>query len=115
MRDNPIHSFYQVMTGQIHDQLALGSSRWFTVAMGFAVRFTGTRAALFILTLLGGLYNDPTKWVWTYVGIICAHGMFAADGARRSLGMDDLLQTRPILAPGSRLARFHAQLSCGMP
>ncbi|HTQ72182.1 MAG TPA: hypothetical protein VMH92_11900, partial [Acidocella sp.] len=95
---------------QIHDQLALGSSRWFTLAMGFAVRFTGTRAALFILHLLGGLYNDSTKWVWTYVGIICA-----ADGARRSLGMDDLLRTRPILAPGSRLARFHAQLSCGMP
>lgn len=128
MRDNPIHSVYQVMIGQIHDHLALGSSRWFTVAMawamfrggravaaslamGFAVRFTGTRAALFILHLLGRLYNDPTKWVWTYVGIICAHGMFAADGARRSLAMDYLLRTRPVLAPGSRLARFHAQLS----
>ena len=215
MRDNPIHSFYQVMTGQIHDQLALGSFRWFTVAMawamfcgglavagycwarvpeqrtarhflvfsmrflsagmwylgtlwkmpwpvahgfkdwltncvtyssfqwhadimqfmlnnialvqppvcllevffatslalGFAVRFTGTLAALFILNLLVGLYNDPTEWVWTYVGIMCAHGIFAADGAGRSLGLDYLLRTRPAFFPGSRLVSLHALVS----
>ena len=215
MRDNPIHSFYQVMTGQIHDQMALGSFRWFTVviawamffgglavagycwarvpeqrtarhffvflmrflsagmwylgtlwkmpwpvahgfkdwltncvtysafqwhadimqfflnhialvqppvclletffavslALGFAVRFTGVIAALFILNLLVGLYNDPTEWVWTYVGIMCAHGMFAADGAGRSLGLDYLLRTRPVFAPGSRLVSFHALVS----
>jgi hypothetical protein len=215
MRDNAIHSFFQVMTGQIHDQLALGSFRWFTVAMawvmffggiaialhvwrtdpaqrslhhllvflmrfisagmwylgslwklpwpvahgfknwltscvtyssfqwhadimqffldhialvqplvyllevffaaslafGFAVRFTGVVAALFILNLLIGLYNDPTEWVWTYVGIMCAHGMFAADGAGRSLGLDHLWRQKPLFAPASPLGRLHEAVS----
>ncbi len=215
MRDNPIHSFYQVMTGQIHDQLALGSFRWVMVALawamfcgglgvaayvwakapeqrtarnlmvfatrflsagmwylgslwkmpwpvahgfkdwltncvtfssfslhadimqvflsnialvqapicllelffaaslacGFAVRFTGIVAALFIFNLLVGLYNDPTEWVWTYVGIMCAHGMFAADNAGRSLGLDYLLRRHTVFAPGSRLAQIYALAS----
>jgi hypothetical protein len=215
MRDNSIHSLYQVLTGQIHDQLALGSLRWFTVAMawvlffgglaiagtiwlkdpeqrtahhffvflmrflsagmwylgtlwklpwpvahgfkdwltntltyssfqwhadlmqvflnhiaivqpmiyllevffaaslalGFAVRFTGVVAALFIFNLLIGLYNDPTEWVWTYVGIMCAHGMFAADGAGQSLGLDHLLSRRPVFAPRSKLGQIYALVS----
>jgi hypothetical protein len=215
MRDNPFHSFIQVMTGEIHDQLALGPYGWLTVvlawllftaglavavtcwmrdpaqrtprhlavflmrfisagmwylgtlwklpwpvahgfkdwltncvtyssfhwhaaimqvfldhialvqplvyllevffafslACGFAVRFSGALAALFIINLLFGLYNDPTEWVWTYVGIACAHGMFAADGAGRSLGLDHLLSRSPVLAPGSRLGRLYALAS----
>ena len=211
MRDNPIHSLYQVMTGQIHDQLALGNLRWFTVVMawvmffgglavagyvwrtvpaqrtahnlavfamrfifagmwylgtlwklpwpvahgfkdwltncvtyssfqwhadimqiflnqiafvqplvyllevffaaslafGFAVRFTGVVAGLFVFNLLIGLYNDPTEWVWTYVGIIAAHGMFAATGAGRSLGLDAVLK-RPAMSP---LGRVYAVVS----
>jgi len=210
-RDNPIHSWFQVMTGGIHDQLALGEARWLVVIMawvmffgglatagyvwarfpaqrtarnvlifamrfisagmwylgtlwklpwpvahgfkdwltncvtyrsfqwhadvmqffltniafvqplvyllevffaaslafGFAVRFTGVVAALFVLNLLVGLYNDPTEWVWTYVGIACAHGMFAADSAGRSLGLDFLLQTRGVFPAGSKAARLH--------
>jgi len=215
MRDNSLHSLYQVMTGQIHDQLALGSFRWFMVAMawimffgglaiawynwsktpeqrsarhffiflmrflsagmwylgtlwkmpwpvahgfkdwltdtvtyssfqwhadimqfflnhiavvqplvcllevffaaslafGFAVRFTGVLAGLFILNLLVGLYNDPTEWVWTYVGIMCAHGMFAADAAGRSLGLDAILRRHQVLASGTRLAKLYALVS----
>lgn len=45
MRDNSIHSFYQVMTGQIYDQLALGSFRWFTVAMAWVMFFGGLAIA----------------------------------------------------------------------
>jgi uncharacterized membrane protein YphA (DoxX/SURF4 family) len=212
MRDNPIHSLFQVMTGQIHDQLALGEFRWVMVALawvlftgglavaalcwasapeqrtfknlmvfimrfcsagmwylgtlwklpwpvahgfkdwltnsvtyssfgwhaaimqffldhialvdplvtmleiffaasfalGFAVRFSGAVAALFILNLLVGLYNDPTEWVWTYVGIACAHGMFSMDQAGRSLGLDFLLQKHGVFKRGSRVARLHA-------
>jgi hypothetical protein len=215
MRDNPFHSLYQVMTGQIHDQLALGSYGWLTVALawalfwagiaiaalvlvidpsqrtvkhisvfamrfiaagmwylgtlwklpwpvahgfkdwltncvtysafqwhadimqvflnhialvqpviyllelffafslacGFAVRFTGVLAALFIVNLLFGLYNDPTEWVWTYVGIACAHGMFAVDGAGQSLGLDHLLRLKRILPANSRLSQLHALAS----
>jgi hypothetical protein len=215
MRDNSIHSLFQVLTGQIHDQMALGSFRWITVGMawvmffggiavafyswskdpeqrtahhlmvflmrflsagmwylgslwklpwpvahgfkdwltncvtyssfqwhadimqifldhiaivqplvyllevffacslafGFAVRFTGVVAALFVFNLLIGLYNDPTEWVWTYVGIICAHGMFAADGAGQSLGLDYLLRRKPIFSSGSGLARLHLLVS----
>lgn len=66
---------------------------FFTVSLmwGFLVRFSGILAALFTLNLLIGLYNDPTEWPWTYVGIICTHGMFAATQAGRSLGIDNLL------------------------
>jgi hypothetical protein len=216
MRDNPIHSLFQVLTGQIHDQLALGVPlRVFTVAMawaffcggiavaayvwakypeqrtfrhlaifllrfisagmwylgtlwklpwpvahgfkdwltncvtyssfqihadimqffltniafvqplvyllevffafslacGFAVRFSGALAALFVFNLLIGLYNDPTEWVWTYVGIVSAHGMFAASGAGQSLGLDFLIRRERIFAAGSVPARLHVLAS----
>ena len=65
-----------------------------SLMLGFMVRLSGTLAALFTLNLLIGLYNDPTEWPWTYVGIICAHGMFAATQAGRSLGIDNLLAKR---------------------
>jgi hypothetical protein len=29
MRDNPIHTFFQVLGGNIPDQLSLGGYRWF--------------------------------------------------------------------------------------
>ena len=60
MRDNSIRSLFQVITGQIHDQLALRC----------AVRFTGTLAALFISILPIGPYNGPTESVWTNIGPI---------------------------------------------
>ncbi len=212
MRDSPIHSFFQVMTGQIHDQLALGpydplvvieawvlfvgglaiaayvwrtmpaqrtvthlatfalrftfaglwylgtlwklpwpvshgfkdwltntvtyssfgwhaaimqvfldhiavvqplvylAETFFAIAMAFGlfVRLAGVLASLFVLNLLVGLYNDPTEWVWTYVGIIGAHGMFAVWGAGQSLGLDAVLRGRTVFAPGSRAAAlFH--------
>jgi hypothetical protein len=65
---------------------------------GFAVRLAGIVGALFVFNLLIGLYNDPTEWPWTYVGIICAHGMFTVTHAGRSLGIDNLLARR--LIPG---------------
>jgi hypothetical protein len=82
-----------------------------SLAFGFAVRFTGIVAALFIFNLLIGLYNDPTEWVWTYVGIMAAHGMFAADGAGRALGLDFLLPRERVFAAGSVQARLHALAS----
>jgi hypothetical protein len=204
MRDNPIHAFFQVLGGNIPDQLSLGGYRWFEVALywvlligslavaytnwrmdatqrtgthlsiyamrlvsagmwylgtlwklplpvsagfkywlgntvkyssfqahasimqvfldhiavvqplvflletaicvslmlGVAVRLAGVVGVLFVLNLLIGLYNDPTEWPWTDVGIICAHGMFAVTQAGRSLGVDNLLAKR--LIPGLR-------------
>ena len=70
-----------------------------SLMLGFMVRFTGIVGALFTFNLLLGLYNDPTEWPWTYMGIIFAHGMFAAIGAGRSLGLDNLIATGII--PGS--------------
>jgi hypothetical protein len=69
-----------------------------SLMLGIAVRLAGIVGVLFILNLLIGLYNDPTEWPWTYVGIICAHGMFAVAQAGRSLGIDNLLARR--LIPG---------------
>ena len=217
MRDNPIHTFLQFMTGQIPDQITLGDLRWFTVALywllfiggiavavtswrrdpaqrsanhlaifllrftaagmwylgtlwklplpvsagfkfwmeqcvkyssfqihadfmkvfldhialaqplvylleigitaslmlGLAVRLFGTLAALFTLNLLIGLYNDPTEWPWTYVGIIAAHAMFAAARAGRSLGLDGLLLGRelPVLSGNTWLTKAYALAS----
>ncbi|WP_284944285.1 TQO small subunit DoxD [Acidisoma cladoniae] len=71
-----------------------------SLMLGFMVRLSGIVAALFTLNLLIGLYNDPTEWPWTYVGIICAHGMFAATQAGRSFGIDNLFAKR--LIPGFR-------------
>jgi uncharacterized membrane protein YphA (DoxX/SURF4 family) len=67
-----------------------------SLMLGFMVRLSGILAALFTLNLLIGLYNDPTEWPWTYVGIICAHGMFAATHAGRSHGLDNLIAKRLI-------------------
>jgi hypothetical protein len=71
-----------------------------SLMLGFMVRLSGVLAALFTLNLLIGLYNDPTEWPWTYVGIICTHGMFATTHAGRSLGIDNLFAKR--LIPGIR-------------
>jgi uncharacterized membrane protein YphA (DoxX/SURF4 family) len=80
-----------------------------SLVLGFAVRLSGIVAVLFTLNLLIGLYNDPTEWVWTYVGIIMAHGMFAASRAGRSLGLDNLLTRRPVsvLANDGLIARLY--------
>ena len=67
---------------------------------GFMMRLAGVVGVLFILNLLIGLYNDPTEWPWTYVGIICTHGMFAVAQAGRSFGIDNLLAKG--LIPGLR-------------
>jgi uncharacterized membrane protein YphA (DoxX/SURF4 family) len=71
---------------------------FFTVSLmlGFAVRLTGIVAALFVLNLWIGLYNDPTEWAWTYIAIVVAHGMMTATEAGRSLGLDELVRRRPI-------------------
>lgn len=69
-----------------------------SLMLGIAVRLADVVGVLFILNLLIGLYNDSTEWPWTYVGIICTHGMFAATQAGRSLGFDNLLAKR--LIPG---------------
>jgi hypothetical protein len=75
--------------------------------LGFMVRLSGTLAALFTLNLLIGLYNDPSEWPWTYIGIIWTHGMFAATQAGRCLGIDNLLAKRLIAGfrYDSRVAR----------
>jgi hypothetical protein len=71
-----------------------------SLMLGFMVRLAGVVGALFILNLLIGLYNDPSEWPWTYVGIICTHGMFTVAQAGRSFGIDNLLAKR--LIPGLR-------------
>jgi uncharacterized membrane protein YphA (DoxX/SURF4 family) len=78
----------------------------FTLALtlGIFVRFAGLVAVFFTAQLWLGLYNDPTEWPWTYIGIIVAHGMFVANAAGRSLGVDNLLR-RHRGALSSRLLR----------
>ncbi|WP_428491235.1 hypothetical protein [Rhodopila sp.] len=84
-----------------------------SLMLGFLVRLSGVLAALFTLNLLIGLYNDPTEWPWTYVGIIGMSTMFALTGAGRSLGLDSLLRLeRPLfLTSETSLARVYDALS----
>jgi hypothetical protein len=55
MHDNPIHTFFQVLGGNIPDQLALGGYRWFEVALYtcahgmFAVAYAGRSLGVDIL------------------------------------------------------------------
>ncbi len=75
-----------------------------SLMLGFLVGLSGTVGVLFTLNLMVGLYNNPSEWPWTYVGIICAHGMFAVTGAGRSLGLDNMIRVRPLAAfAGDRL------------
>jgi uncharacterized membrane protein YphA (DoxX/SURF4 family) len=69
---------------------------FFTIALtlGIFVRLAGLVAVVFTAQLWLGLYNDPTEWPWTYIGIIAAHGMFVANSAGRSLGLDHLLRLK---------------------
>jgi len=67
-----------------------------SLMLGIAVRLAGVVGVLFTFNLLIGLYNNPSEWPWTYVGIICTHGMFAVAQAGRSLGIDNLLAKRLI-------------------
>ena len=78
-----------------------------SLMLGFAVRLSGVMAALFTFNLLVGLYNDPTEWPWTYIGIIFASLQFALFDAGRSLGLDHLfrIEPRPPLVGNSLLAR----------
>jgi uncharacterized membrane protein YphA (DoxX/SURF4 family) len=82
-----------------------------SLTLGIAVRLSGIVAVLFTIQLWLGLYNDPTEWPWTYMAIICAHGMFAAACAGRSLGLDHLLRRGLWGAPASSqplVARIYA-------
>ncbi|WP_428485127.1 hypothetical protein [Rhodopila sp.] len=78
-----------------------------SLMLGFMVRLSATVGALFILNLMIGLFNDPSEWVWTYVGLICAYGMFAAAQAGRSLGLDNVIAKRmlPVFSENESLVR----------
>jgi uncharacterized membrane protein YphA (DoxX/SURF4 family) len=71
-------------------EVSLASS----LMLGFMVRLSNIVGALFIFNLMIGLYNDPSEWVWTYVGLICTFGMFAASQAGMALGLDNLVAKR---------------------
>ncbi len=56
--------------------------------LGLLMRVSGIVAALFTFNLLLALYNDPTEWPWTYVGIIFTCVLLSMDHAGYSLGLD---------------------------
>jgi hypothetical protein len=65
-----------------------------SLMLGLMVRLSNIVSSLFILNLLIGLFNDPTEWVWTCVGLIISFTMFAVAQAGHSLGIDNLLAKR---------------------
>lgn len=93
LRSDVIHIFLNHIA--VMQPLVYLSEMFFAASLmlGFLIRLSGTLAALSTLNLLIGLYNDPTEWPWTYVGIIAAHAMFVLTGAGRSLGVDNLVRS----------------------
>jgi uncharacterized membrane protein YphA (DoxX/SURF4 family) len=65
-----------------------------SLILGLFVPFWSGLAVVYLINLYLGLYNDPAEWPWTYVGLVCAHGMFAAAKAGRSLGADTAIARR---------------------
>jgi uncharacterized membrane protein YphA (DoxX/SURF4 family) len=93
-------------------EIALAAS----LMLGFMVRLSGIVGALFIFNLLIGLYNAPTEWPWTYVGIVCAHVMFATAPAGRSLGLDNLIARRLVWSPEGESVPARAwRWACSVP
>ena len=74
---------------------------FFTMSLmfGFMVRVSSLIAALFTFNLLIGLYNDPTEWPWTYVGIIFTELLFVFTRAGRCLGADSLIAPHLVRLP----------------
>ena len=62
-----------------------------SLMLGLFVPFWSGIATIYTINLFLGLYNDPAEWPWTYVGLICAYGMFAVTRAGRSLGGDAII------------------------
>jgi hypothetical protein len=63
MRDNPFHSLYQVMTGQIHDQLALGVYGWLTVVLAWVLFWGGLAMAVYVLAI------DPSQRTVKHISV----------------------------------------------
>ena len=80
MRDNPIHTFFQVLSGNIPDQLNLGGYRWFEVVFYWvlligslaiaytnwrmdATQRTGTHLSIYAMRLVSaGMWYLGTLW-----------------------------------------------------
>jgi hypothetical protein len=79
-----------------------------SLMLGLFVPLWSGIATLYAFNLLLGLYNDPAEWPWTYVGLICAHGMFAVTRAGRSLGADAIIDraTRACVMQRRSVARL---------
>jgi uncharacterized membrane protein YphA (DoxX/SURF4 family) len=70
-----------------------------SLMLGFMVRVSGIIAALFTFNLMIGLYNDPTEWPWTYVGIIFTELLLVVTNAGRSFGLDNLIARNLVRLP----------------
>ena len=64
-----------------------------SLILGFAVRFAGVLAILFVLHLWLGIYRpgDPAEWTWSYLFLAFLMFFMVLDRAGRSLGVDALL------------------------
>lgn len=76
-----------------------------SLMLGVGVRLIGAVGVLFIANLWIGLYRHPHEWPWTYMFLAGLMGLFAVEGAGRSLGLDGLIRKR---RPDAVIARYAA-------
>jgi uncharacterized membrane protein YphA (DoxX/SURF4 family) len=76
-----------------------------SLMLGLGVRLMGLIGVGFVLNLWLGLYRHPHEWPWTYMFLAGLLGLFAVEGAGRSLGLDGLIRRR---RPHNLFARYAA-------
>ena len=76
-----------------------------SLRLGIGVRVLGLIGVPFIANLWLGLYRHPNEWPWTYMFLAGLMGLFAVEGAGRSLGLDGLIRRR---GPSGVFGRYAA-------
>jgi hypothetical protein len=82
-----------------------------SLMLGLFVPFWSGIAAIYTVNLFLGLYNDPAEWPWTYVGLICAYGMFAVTRAGRKATLSSPGLRRSAVFHGKRFVPILRRLS----
>ena len=77
-----------------------------SLMLGLFTRVGGALGFLMATNLWLGLYRAPAEWPWTYFFLLVVNGSFAVLHAGRSLGLDAILENRPLAGERRGLRRL---------
>jgi len=64
------------------------------LGLGLLTRLAGLAGALWQMNIALGAYSVSGEWYWIWALVILAQGVFAACGAGRALGLDDVIRKK---------------------